>query len=130
MYLNSEQIKINNFLIQEKYNNFSKSFLTLLSLDLDIDKKDLKTFSKLVRLRDIENLLKKLIEVFVIFDISLVPNSSMRVKKHREHIKAKGYKTLSFLLPPAEHEKLKKMKSKKNMSYSEFIIFLMSEADI
>lgn len=129
MYLNSDQTKINNFLLNENKKDISDSFCELISKGFKISIKDIKSLLKFVRFEKPEELSKKLLELFEQSGISIKLNSTNRVKKHREHVKAKGYKILSFSLSPADYEKLKTMKNIRNMTYSELIVFLMSHTN-
>lgn len=136
MFLNSENTKIIDYLKLNSLTNFADAYQELLSTGKKIDKKELKIISKLVRNMQCEDLLKKLLEIFSRFGISVasdyekntLPKSSNdRVKKHREKIMAKGYKNLSLQLPPDQYQKLKDLKIKKQMTYSELIIFLINQ---
>jgi len=136
MFLNSENTKIIDYLKLNSLDNFSDAYYKLLSTGEKIDKKELKIISKFVRNNQREDLSKKLLEIFLKFEIDVtvqyekntLPKSSLiRVKKHRENIKAKGYKNLSFQLPPDEYQKLKDLKIKKQMTYQELIIFLINQ---
>ena len=136
MFLNSENIKIIEYLKLNSLINFADGYYKFLSTGTKLDKKELKILSKFVRNNQREDLLKKLLEIFSKFEIDVtvqhkkntLPNSSnSRVKKHRDKIKAKGYKHLSLQLPPYEYQKLKDLKIKKQMTYSELIIFLINQ---
>lgn len=53
-------------------------------------------------------------------------NSKERVKKHRFKKRKNGFKTISFDLDRETYEKLNKIKSEANMSYSELFTKLIS----
>lgn len=136
MFLNSENTKIIEYLKLNSLPNFADGYYELLSTGTKLDKKELKILSKFVRNMQREDLLKKLLEIFSKFEIdvtpqhekNMLPKSSLtRVKKHREKIKAKGYKNLSVQLPADQYKKLKDLKIKKQITYSELIIFLINQ---
>jgi len=136
MFLNSENTKIIEYLKLNSLTNFADGYYKFLSTGTKLDKKELNILSKFVRNMQREDLLKKLLEIFSKFKIDVtvqhkkntLPNSSnLRVKKHRENIKSKGYKNLSVQLPADQYKKLKDLKIKKQMTYSELIIFLINQ---
>jgi hypothetical protein len=101
-----------------------------MSKGFRVPKKEMKILMKSVRLGEYENLYASLLELFNANGVKIKLTSSDRVKKHREVRKSNGDKNVSLVLPALEYEKLKKMKIRKNMTYSELIVFLMSKADI
>lgn len=136
MFLNSENTKIIDYLKLNNLTNFADAYYDFLSTGQKLDKKELKILSKFVRNNSLEDLRKKFLEIFSIFEIDVsVPvkkntlsvSSNLRVKKHRDKIKSKGYKNLSLQLPPDEYQKLKDLKIKKQMTYQELIIFLINQ---
>jgi len=138
MFLNSDNQKIVDYLKLNSLENFAEGYITFLGSGNKLLKSELKIILKSIRKKDKQFLTKKLLEIFKNFDISLpdeiskkeaVKNSSTsRVKKHREINKLKGFKNLSLLLPPDEYQKLRELKIKKQMTYSELIIFLLETA--
>ena len=135
MFLNSENTKIIDYLKLNSLTNFEDGYYKILSTGKKIDKRDLKILSKFVKNNQCDKLLEKLLEIFSRFEIDLtfhhkknmlLNSSNLRVKKHREKIKSKGYKNLSVQLPPGEYQKLKDLKIKKQMTYQELIIFLIN----
>jgi len=136
MFLNSENTKIIDYLNSNSLTNFADGYYKLLNTGKKIDKKELKILLKFVRYGQREELFEKLLEIFSKFEIDLVvghkkntlsKSSNFRVKKHREKIKAKGYKNLSVQLPADEYQKLKDLKIKNHMTYQELIIFLINQ---
>jgi len=132
MFLTSDNIKIIEYLKLKNMYRFADVYLQFLGTGEKLEKKELKILLKFVRFDSAADLRKKFIEIFSRLDIKLSSpveksSSNLRVKKHRENVKAKGYKNLSLLLPPDDYQKLKKMKLSKKMTYSELISFLVNQ---
>jgi len=130
MFLNSENKKIIEYLLLNNLSNYADAYLKLLATGLKIDKNEFKKIIKLVKSNNSIELSKNLLEIFLKFKIDIKNNSSSsneRVKKYRENIKAKGYKNIALQLPPGVYQKLRLLKIKHNMTYSELIAFLISD---
>jgi len=132
MFLSPENSKIINYLKLKNMYRFADAYLQFLGTGAKLDKSDIKILLKKIRSNDFLEFEKSLLEIFSRSKISVISeveksSSNLRVKKHRENIKAKGYKNLSLLLPPDDYQKLKKMKLSKKMTYSELISFLINQ---
>ena len=132
MFLTSDNTKIIEYLKLKNMYRFADAYLQFLGTGKKLDKSDIKILLKNIRSSDFLEFEKSLFEIFSRFGITVISevqksSSNLRVKKHRESIKAKGYKNLSLLLPPDDYQKLKKMKLSKKMTYSELISFLINQ---
>ncbi len=126
MKLNYQNASIYNFLIENKKLKLSRLFLKLFENDIKVNKKELKELFRIVGKRELEELELKLLNILDRCKIDTIEKSTVRVKKYRDNIRAKGYKNLSIQIPPGEYEKLRKMKIKNNMNYTDLIIFLIN----
>lgn len=131
MFLNRENTKIVSHLDNHNFTDLKKSYLYLLENNIKIGKNENKSLLKTLDQDNPQIVKNKLIDIFTKFDVPLkfISISSERVKKHRKKIRDQGYKNLSLMLPAHEHDKLRSMKIRENMTYSELIIFLMSKSD-
>jgi len=136
MFLNSENTKIIQFLKSNSLINLADAYYNFLSAGKKINKNELKLISKLVRNMQIVDLEKKLLEILLEFGIvpavqkeksTLLVPSNLRVKKYRESLKAKGYKSLSFQVSADNYKKLRDLKLKNKMTYAELIVFLIDK---
>lgn len=136
MFMNSENTKLIDYLKLKNMYRYANAYLQFLGTGKKLDKKSIKILLKNIRSGDLVEFEKNMVDIFSKFEINvtvqhkkntLPKSSSIRVKKHRENIKAKGYKNLSLELPADQYKKLKDLKIKKNMTYSELITFLISD---
>ena len=131
MFLSPENTKIINYLKLKNMYRFADAYLQFLGTGKKLDKSDIKILLKNIRSNNFLEFEKNISNIFARSKIEVIKkvirSSLSRVKKHREDLKAKGYKNLSLLLPPDDYQKLKKMKLLKKMTYSELISFLINQ---
>jgi len=131
MFLNAENTKLIEYLKLKNMYRYADAYLQFLGTGKKLDRSDLKILLKNIRSKDFAEFEKNIFEIFARYKIEVqkkvIRSSLIRVKKHRENIKAKGYKNISLQLPPDIYQKLKSLKLKNNMTYSELIDFLISK---
>jgi hypothetical protein len=131
MFLNAENTKLIEYLKLKNMYRYADAYFQFLDTGKKLDKFDLKILLKNIRSNDFAEFEKNILDIFSRSKIEVqkkvIRSSLFRVKKHRENIKAKGYKNISLQLPPDIYQKLKSLKLKNNMTYSELIDFLISK---
>jgi len=131
MFLNFENIKLIEYLKLKNMYRYADAYLQFLGTGGKLDKTNMKILLKNIRSNDFSEFEKNILEIFARSKIEVekkvIRSSLPRVKKHRENIKAKGYKNISLQLPPDVYQKLKSLKIKNNMTYSDLISFLISD---
>jgi hypothetical protein len=136
MFLNAENTKLIEYLKLKNMYRYADAYFQFLDTGAKLDKSSMKILLKNIRSNDFAEFEKNILEIFSKFEITVtlqqekntLPKSSLiRVKKHRDNIKAKGYKNISLQLSPDIYQKLKSLKLKNNMTYSELIDFLISK---
>lgn len=130
MKLNHKNKQIVEYLkLKNKY-FFADKYLQFLNTGKKFSNQHLKILLSDISSNDFLEFEKNILEIFSLYKIDVnkkLPSStSARVKKHREDIKAKGYKNISLQLPPDIYQNLKTLKLKKQMTYSQLISFLVS----
>ena len=131
MFLNSENTKLIEYLKLKNMYRYGDAYLHFLGTGKKLDKSNMKILLKNIRSNDFAEFEKNILEIFTRSKIEVekkvIRSSLPRVKKHRENIKAKGYKNISLQLPPDVYQNLKSLKLKKKMTYSELISFLIDK---
>ena len=127
MELNHKNKKIIEYFKLKNMYRFADAYLQFLGTGKKLTNQHLKILLANIDANNFSEFEKNILEIFSKFEIQLTSSSLVRVKKHRENIKAKGYKNISLQLPPDIYQKLKSLKLKNNMTYSDLISFLISD---
>lgn len=108
--------------IEEKLKNYLQS-------GSNLSNDNFEKLLKMIKFKDHDNFIIELLKI--IDDDNFASNkkssSNLRVKKYRNNLKQKGYKNLSLNLSEDDYKKLKILKIKKQMTYSQIISFLLNQ---
>jgi hypothetical protein len=129
MFLNSDSIKIIDYLDLNDLLGLKKAYLQLIESGIKIDKKDIKILIKNIRWDFYPEVQENLTEIFLKYKINIPDKkklSSVRVKKFRQKKKDDNFKNISVLLSSDDYALLQNIKIEKKLSYSALISFLLN----
>jgi len=127
MILNHKNKKIIEYFKLKNMYRYEAAYLQFLGTGKKLTNQHFKILLVNIEANNFLEFEKNIFEIFSLFKIELTSSSLDRVKKHRSNLKKRGFKNISISLPGTEYDKLKKLKVKNNMTYSELISFLIDK---